>query len=160
MAKRMRRGQKQCPKCDTWVKGTRAKACPKCGHQFRAKQRKAPVAEAVTAEPEKTAKASATVTLEHVKAVALMVKALGGSTRLNELLGLIKEVGGLKKFKDLLEAISGTNGTAACGVRVYVEAPASSSRRASARGLVNSRWDFGRRFIARGSTRSGRLPTR
>ena len=106
MAKRMRRGQKQCPKCDAWVKGTRAKACPKCGHQFRAKKKVAPAPEA--AEPEKTAKASVMVTLEHVKAVALMVKALGGFTRLNELLGLIKEVGGVKKFKDLLEAMSAT----------------------------------------------------
>ena len=53
-------------------------------------------------------KAAATVTLEHVKAVALTVNTLGGSVRLYELLGLIKEVGGLKKFKDLLEAISGT----------------------------------------------------
>ena len=60
------------------------------------------------AEPEKTTKATATVTLEHVKAVALTVKTLGGSVRLYELLGLIKDVGGLKKFKDLLEAISGT----------------------------------------------------
>ena len=109
MAKRMRRGQKQCPKCETWVKGPRTKVCPKCSHQFQAKQQKAaPVAEVVTAEPEKNGKAAATVTLEHVKAVALTVKTLGGSARLNELLGLIKEVGGVKKFKDLLEAISGT----------------------------------------------------
>jgi hypothetical protein len=105
MAKRMRRGQKQCPKCETWVKGPRTKACPKCSHQFQAKQPKAPAAEAVAAEPEK---AAATVTLEHVKAVALTVKNLGGSVRLYELLGLIKEIGGVKKFKDLLEAISGT----------------------------------------------------
>ena len=62
----------------------------------------------VAAEPEKNGKAAATVTLEHVKAVALTVKTLGGSVRLYELLGLIKEVGGVKKFKDLLEAISGT----------------------------------------------------
>ena len=58
------------------------------------------------------------------------------------------------------EKVSERNGTAACGVRVYVEAPASSSRRASTRGLINSRCGFGRRFTARGSTRSGRLPTR
>ena len=62
----------------------------------------------VAAEPEKNGKAASTVTLEHVKAVALTVKTLGGPVRLYELLGLIKEVGGLKKFKDLLEAISGT----------------------------------------------------
>jgi hypothetical protein len=104
MAKKTRQGQTQCPKCDAWVKGTRAKTCPKCGHQFRANKKKvAPVAEA---EPEKAAKASATVTLEHVKAVAQTVKDLGGFTPINELLGLIKEVGGVKKFKDLLEAMS------------------------------------------------------
>jgi hypothetical protein len=47
-----------------------------------------------------------TVTLEQVKAVALTVKTLGGSVRLYGLLALIKEVGGLKKFKDLLDAMS------------------------------------------------------
>ena len=73
------------------------------------KQAVAPVpASPVAAEPEKNGKTAATVTLEHVKAVALTVKTLGGSVRLYELLGLIKDVGGLKKFKDLLEAISGT----------------------------------------------------
>jgi hypothetical protein len=60
------------------------------------------------AAPAVVEKAAATVTLEHVKAVALTVKTLGGPVRLYELLNLIKEVGGLKKFKDLLEAISGT----------------------------------------------------
>jgi hypothetical protein len=60
-----------------------------------------------TAEPEKNGKAAATVTLEHVKAVALTLKTLGGPVHLYGLLALIKEVGGLKKFKDLLEAISG-----------------------------------------------------
>ena len=112
MAKKMRRGQKQCPKCNAWVKGTRAKACPKCDYHFRAKQRKAPVAEVATPEPEKMAKASATVTLEQIKAVALTVKALGGFIHVNELLVTIKEVGGLKKFKDLLEAMSGTEADA------------------------------------------------
>ena len=53
-------------------------------------------------------KAGDTVTFEQVRAVTQTVKAIGGFARLNELLGLIKEVGGLKKFKDLLEAISGT----------------------------------------------------
>jgi hypothetical protein len=67
----------------------------------------APASPAAT-EAEKTAKASPMVTLEHVKAVALAVNTLGGSVRLYELLDLIKEVGGIKKFKDLLEAISGT----------------------------------------------------
>jgi hypothetical protein len=38
--------------------------------------------------------------------VAQTVKAIGGFNRLNELLVLIKDVGGLKKFKDLLAAMS------------------------------------------------------
>ena len=63
---------------------------------------------AAPAAVETAAKAPATVTLEHVKAVALTVKTLGGPLHLYGLLDLIKEVGGLKKFKDLLEAISGT----------------------------------------------------
>jgi hypothetical protein len=61
-------------------------------------------------EPEKTAKPSATVTLEQVKAVALTVKTLGGSVPLYGLLALIKEVGGLKKFKDVLDAMSASPG--------------------------------------------------
>jgi hypothetical protein len=46
------------------------------------------------------------ITFEQVKAVAQTVKVVGGLDRLNELLGLVREVGGLKKFKDLLEAMS------------------------------------------------------
>jgi len=95
------------PEVQRMGQGTRTKACPKCDHQFWANKKKvAPVAEA--AQPEKTAKAGAMVTLEHVKAVALTIKALGGSGHVNELIGLIKDVGGVKKFKDLVEAISGT----------------------------------------------------
>ena len=37
MAKKTRRGQKQCPKCNAWVKGTRAKTCSDCGHKFGTK---------------------------------------------------------------------------------------------------------------------------
>jgi uncharacterized protein (DUF2345 family) len=73
----------------------------------KAAKKQAAVEIAAPAAVEAAAKAPATVTLEHVKAVALTVRTLGGSVRLYELLGLIKEVGGLKKFKDLLEAISG-----------------------------------------------------
>ena len=74
----------------------------------KAAKKQAAVEAAAPVAVETTAKAAATVTLEHVKAMALTVKTLGGSVRLYELLGLIKEVGGVKKFKDLLEAISGT----------------------------------------------------
>ena len=101
MAKKTRRGQKQCPKCNAWVRGTRAKACPKCDHQFNGKQVVAPAPVVAAAE-----KKADTVTFEQVKAVAQTVKVVGGFDRLNELLGLVKEVGGLKKFKDLLDAMS------------------------------------------------------
>jgi hypothetical protein len=74
----------------------------------RVAKKQVAVEAAAPAAVEQPTKAVVTVTLEHVKAVALTVKTLGGSTRLYELLALIKDVGGLKKFKDLLEAISGT----------------------------------------------------
>jgi hypothetical protein len=64
---------------------------------------------AVVAAPEPVVaekKAADTVTFAQVKAVTQTVQAIGGFARLNELLGLVKEVGGLKKFKDLLEAMS------------------------------------------------------
>ena len=72
----------------------------------KAAKAKAVEAAAPAAESEKTAKPTATVTLEHVKAVALTVKTLGGPVHLYGLLVLIKEVGGVKKFKDLLDAMS------------------------------------------------------
>ena len=108
MAKRSRRGQKQCPKCKTWIKGTRAKTCPECSHRFQPKQKAvaAPkAASAVVAAPEAPAKPANTVTIDQIKAVSRMVKTTGGFGRLQEMLGLIKEVGGVKKFKDLLEAM-------------------------------------------------------
>ena len=40
-----------------------------------------------------------------MKAVAQTIKVIGGFDRLNELLGLIREVGGLRRFKDLLDAM-------------------------------------------------------
>jgi hypothetical protein len=74
----------------------------------RAAKKQAAVEATSPTAVETTVKATATVTLEHVKAVALTLKTLGGPVRLHELLGLIKEVGGLRKFRELLEAISGT----------------------------------------------------
>jgi len=102
MAKKSRLGQKQCPKCEAWIKGTRAKACPKCSYKFRPKQKAAPTPE--PAPP--VEKATNTDTVEQVKAVAQTIKAIGGFDPLNELLGLIREVGGLRRFKDLLDAMS------------------------------------------------------
>ena len=88
-------------------KGPEQEACPKCGHQFMAK-RKAPAPETVTATVEKPTKNGDMVTLEQVKAVAQTVRAIGGFGRLNELLGLIRGVGGVRRFKDLSEAMSVT----------------------------------------------------
>jgi arginine repressor len=69
-------------------------------------KQQAAVEVAAPAAVKKPMKAGNTVTLEQVKAVALMIKTLGGFAHVNEILGLIKEVGGVKKFKDLLEAMS------------------------------------------------------
>jgi hypothetical protein len=57
---------------------------------------------------EKPTKTGDMVTLEQVKAVAQTVRAIGGFGRLNELLGLIRGVGGVRRFKDLAEAMSVT----------------------------------------------------
>ena len=72
----------------------------------KAAKKQAAVEAAAPAAVEK--KPADTITLDQVRKVAQTIKTLGGSVRLHELLGLIKDIGGLKKFKDLLEAISGT----------------------------------------------------
>jgi hypothetical protein len=59
------------------------------------------------------------------------------------------------------EKVSGTNGTSAHSYWVYGEQPAARSfARATLRGSVSQSCGLGRRLIARGSTRSGRFPTR
>jgi hypothetical protein len=109
MAKRKRLGQKQCPKCEKWIKGTRWKACPHCGHEFQAKPKEAPVPQlTVTTVMDKPVKSGDAITIEQIKRVGQMVQAIGGFGRLNELVGVIREVGGLKRFKDLLEAMAVT----------------------------------------------------
>ncbi len=62
--------------------------------------------------PEKRAEPTGTITLEHIRAVSQSVKAMGGFGRLNELLGIIREVGGLRRFKDLVDAITITEADA------------------------------------------------
>ncbi|MEN6448961.1 MAG: hypothetical protein ABFC96_00580 [Thermoguttaceae bacterium] len=59
-----------------------------------------------TPEPEKTVKVGDAVTFEQLRAVNQAVKSIGGFARFNDLVNLIKEVGGLKKFTALLEAMS------------------------------------------------------
>jgi arginine repressor len=71
-----------------------------------------PVAEARKVEPapepaaEAPAKSTNAITLEQIKMVGQMVNTIGGFRRLHEMLAVIKEVGGLKKFKDLLDAMA------------------------------------------------------
>ena len=62
--------------------------------------------------PEKRAEPTGTITLEHIRAVSQSVKAMGGFARLNELLGIIREVGGLRRFRDLVDAITITEADA------------------------------------------------
>lgn len=56
--------------------------------------------------PAAPAKPANIVTLEQITAVGQMVKTIGGFRRLHEMLAVIKEVGGVKKFKDLLVAMA------------------------------------------------------
>lgn len=107
MAKTTRLGQKKCPECGKWIKGTRTRVCPKCSYEFNGKpSKKAPVpAPAIVAEAKPT-KAGDAVTIRQVKAVAELVTSVGGFDRCHELLGVIREVGGLRRMKDLLEALA------------------------------------------------------
>jgi len=111
MAKMSRLGQKQCPKCNKWIKGTRSKKCPYCSHEFQPKT-KAIKPVVVTPTPATVAVGKPTngsgITLEQVKKVAQTVKAMGGFQCMTEVLDVIKASGGVKKFKDLAEAMSVT----------------------------------------------------
>ena len=77
-----------------------------------AKKRSARKRAVVAASPaaptvvEKPATNSGTITLDQIKMVAQTIYALGGYERVTEVLEVIKELGGVKKFKDLAEAIS------------------------------------------------------
>ncbi len=108
MAKRSRQGQKQCPECNVWIKGTRTQVCPKCDHKFNGKKKAAPTPEPMAAVAEKPTKAGDTITIAQVRAVAELVAVVGGFDRCHELLGVIRDVGGLKRMKDLLEALAAT----------------------------------------------------
>jgi hypothetical protein len=68
----------------------------------------APAMAPATAAAEKPTKLGDTITLEQIKMVGQMVKTIGGFRRLHEMLAVIKEVGGIKKFKDLLDAMAAT----------------------------------------------------
>jgi arginine repressor len=72
-----------------------------------AKQRSA-VEIAAPAAVEKPTKAGDTITLDQVKKVAQTIKAIGGFQRVTEVLEVIRELGGVRKFKDLAAAMSAT----------------------------------------------------
>ncbi len=76
----------------------------------KAAKKQAPAEVAAPAVVEKPTKAADTVTIEQIRAVTQTVQVIGGFARLNELLGLVKEVGGVKKFKDLLDAMTVSEG--------------------------------------------------
>ena len=113
MAKKSRLGQKQCPECQAWVKGTRTKECPKCSHQFNGKKKAAPAPKARASKPEpakvieaKPTKVGDVITIAQVRAVAELVTLVGGFDRCHELLGVVRDIGGLRRMKDLLEALA------------------------------------------------------
>ena len=57
---------------------------------------------------EKPATNGGTITLEQIKKVAHTIQTLGGFQRMTEVLAVIKELGGVKKFRDLAEAMTVT----------------------------------------------------
>jgi hypothetical protein len=69
---------------------------------------KAEVVESVEPVVEKPVK-TGTLTVDQVKKVSLLMKTLGGEKRLYEVLDTVKELGGVKKFKELVAAIAGTD---------------------------------------------------
>ena len=95
--------------CQAWVKGTRTKECPKCHQQFNGKKKAAPAPktpapkpEPVQVEVEKPIKVADAITITQVKAVAELVALVGGFDRCHQLLAVVREVGGLKRMKDLI----------------------------------------------------------
>ena len=106
MAKRSRLGQKKCPECGKWIKGTRTRVCPKCHYEFNGKPKAAPTPEPAKAVVEKPTKVGDIITIAQVRGVAELVTAVGGFDRCHELLTVIHDVGGLRRMKDVLEAIS------------------------------------------------------
>ncbi len=70
----------------------------------KATKKKAVAVEAAPAVVQKPTNGG--ITLEQVKMVAHMLNRLGGIQRLTEVLEVIKDLGGVKKFRDLAEAMS------------------------------------------------------
>ncbi len=112
-AKKTRRlGQKQCPKCEKWIRGPRTRVCPRCSHEFQPKPVKAPAAPepvaAAAVTTEKPVRNGDGITIEQIKAVGEMVRIVGGFSRFREMLDTIRAVGGLKRLQGLLDAMAVT----------------------------------------------------
>ncbi|MHB8956528.1 MAG: hypothetical protein ACYC4U_26385 [Pirellulaceae bacterium] len=108
MAKTTRLGQKKCPGCGKWIKGTRTKVCPKCSYEFNGKKKAAPALKSEPAEPvvEKPTKVGDVITITQLRAVADLVTAVGGFERCHEMLDVIQDVGGMRRIKNVLEAMA------------------------------------------------------
>ncbi len=93
------------------IKGKLKKASPKA---TKAAKRAAAVAATPLAPPavEKPTTNGGTITLDQVKTVAQTIQTLGDYQRVTEVLEVIKELGGVKKFRDLAEAMSATSADA------------------------------------------------
>lgn len=63
---------------------------------------------APVAAVEKPAKAGDAITIDQIKKVVLLTQRLGGYSRVCELLDTVRELGGIKRFKELASAIAGT----------------------------------------------------
>ena len=90
-------------------RGADWKSCPHCGHEFQSKQATAAEVVVVAEAPaaiEKPAKNGPAITLEQIRKVASTISMIGGYQRTIEVLEVIKELGGLKKFKDMAEAMA------------------------------------------------------
>ena len=74
----------------------------------KAAKQQAAVEVATPAAVEKPTKAGDTITLDQVRKVAQTIKTVGGFQRVTEVLEVIRELGGVRKFKDLAEAMSAT----------------------------------------------------
>ena len=107
---KMRRlGQKQCPKCEKWIKGTRSRVCPYCSYEFQPKPVEAPAAPepvaAAVVTAEKPVRNADGISIDQIKAVGEMVRSVGGFGCFREMLDTIRAVGGLKRLRNLLEAM-------------------------------------------------------
>ena len=86
-------GPEAMPEVQRMGQGHQNQSLPQVRLPIQWKAKGGPAPEPAAAEK----KAGDTVTFEQIRAVTQTVKTIGGFARLNELLGLIKEVGGLRK---------------------------------------------------------------